>query len=154
MAQLADSVMGLLRLNEEGSSKFLQMNHSVFFRNMAQEFLKQFHGGWQYDPSTLIKKKDTVNKKCPRFVETPKNFCAYSEQQRRQCNWYVAQEKIIPFDKRQEKPLKYYELKPTDEFTALTFNEYTSLIDESTPFTMTLSLVVGINNIQIDKKKR
>uniref|UniRef100_U9TIS3 Uncharacterized protein n=1 Tax=Rhizophagus irregularis (strain DAOM 181602 / DAOM 197198 / MUCL 43194) TaxID=747089 RepID=U9TIS3_RHIID len=102
MAQLADSVMGLLRLNEEGSSKFLQMNHS-----------------------------------CPRFVETPKNFCAYSEQQRRQCNWYVAQEKIIPFDKRQEKPLKYYELKPTDEFTALTFNEYTSLIDESTPFTMT-----------------
>ncbi|PKY40220.1 hypothetical protein RhiirA4_538675 [Rhizophagus irregularis] len=43
MAQLADSVTGLLRLNEEGSSKFLQMNHSIFFiRNMAQEFLKQF----------------------------------------------------------------------------------------------------------------
>ncbi|UZN99994.1 uncharacterized protein OCT59_001250 [Rhizophagus irregularis] len=38
--QHSDSVTGLLQLNDEGSSKFLQMNHSVFFKNMIQEFSK------------------------------------------------------------------------------------------------------------------
>ncbi|PKY55866.1 hypothetical protein RhiirA4_505513 [Rhizophagus irregularis] len=38
--QHSNSVAGLLRLNEEGSLKFLQMNHSVFFKSMIQEFSK------------------------------------------------------------------------------------------------------------------
>ncbi|PKK65195.1 hypothetical protein RhiirC2_809337 [Rhizophagus irregularis] len=75
MAQHSDSVTGLLRLNEEGSSKFFQMNHSIFFKNMIQEFAK-----------------------------------------------------VIPVTEQRLS---------TSGFTALSFNEYTSLIDESAPFTMT-----------------
>ncbi|PKY49417.1 hypothetical protein RhiirA4_527649 [Rhizophagus irregularis] len=74
-AQHSDSVTGLLRLNEEGSSKFLQMNHSIFFKNMIQEFAK-----------------------------------------------------VIPVTEQRLS---------ASGFTALSFNEYTSLIDESAPFTMT-----------------
>ncbi|PKY21346.1 hypothetical protein RhiirB3_524953 [Rhizophagus irregularis] len=59
--QHSDSVTGLLRLNEKESSNFLQMNHSVFFKNMIQEFSKiipvteqrlSTSGKWQYDPTS------------------------------------------------------------------------------------------------------
>ncbi|CAB5173806.1 unnamed protein product [Rhizophagus irregularis] len=41
MAQHSNSVMGLLRLNKEGSLKFpKQQIISVFFKNMIQEFSK------------------------------------------------------------------------------------------------------------------
>ncbi|PKC54598.1 hypothetical protein RhiirA1_542829, partial [Rhizophagus irregularis] len=41
IGQHSVSVTGLLRLNEEGSSKFLQLNHqSEFFNNIIQEFSK------------------------------------------------------------------------------------------------------------------
>ncbi|PKC00547.1 hypothetical protein RhiirA5_505122 [Rhizophagus irregularis] len=59
MAQHSDSVTGLLRLNEGGSLKFLQMNHSVFFKNMIQKFFKiipvteSTSGKWKYDPISI-----------------------------------------------------------------------------------------------------
>ncbi|GBC50591.2 hypothetical protein GLOIN_2v1692780 [Rhizophagus irregularis DAOM 181602=DAOM 197198] len=59
MAQHSDSVTGLLRLNEGGSLKFLQMNHSIFFKNMIQKFFKiipvteSTSGKWKYDPISI-----------------------------------------------------------------------------------------------------
>ncbi|EXX76972.1 hypothetical protein RirG_028140 [Rhizophagus irregularis DAOM 197198w] len=62
MAQHSNSVMGLLRLNKEGSLKFSkQQIISVFFKNMIQEFSKVIpvteprlstSGKWQYAPTS------------------------------------------------------------------------------------------------------
>ncbi|GBC21434.1 uncharacterized protein OCT59_005050 [Rhizophagus irregularis] len=119
MAQHSDSVTGLLRLNEEGSSKFLQMNHSIFFKNMIQEFAKVIpvteqrlstSGKWQYDPTSPRKVLLSFN-----IIEAKDNTIESNSQ-------------IIFND--------ISTLINKKRFTALSFNEYTSLIDESAPFTM------------------
>ncbi|RGB34263.1 hypothetical protein C1646_760736 [Rhizophagus diaphanus] len=83
----SDSITGLLQLNEEGSSKFLQANQSEFFNNIIQAFSK-----------------------------------------------------IIPVDEQRITTNGKWENAPTSPkkvVTALSNNEYTSLIDESTSFTIT-----------------
>ncbi|UZO13547.1 uncharacterized protein OCT59_005044 [Rhizophagus irregularis] len=119
-AQHSDSVTGLLRLNEEGSSKFFQMNHSIFFKNMIQEFAKVIpvteqrlsaSGKWQYDPTSPKKVLLSFN-----IIEAKDHTIELNSQ--------------IIFD-------DISTLIKKKGFTALSFNEYTSLIDESAPFTMT-----------------
>ncbi|RIA95064.1 hypothetical protein C1645_873026 [Glomus cerebriforme] len=48
-----------------------------------------------------------ANKRCSWFVEAPKIFCGIESPQQnrrsRSCNWYVEQERIIPFDERLNK---------------------------------------------------
>ncbi|PKY37189.1 hypothetical protein RhiirB3_461792, partial [Rhizophagus irregularis] len=61
--QHSNSVAGLLRLNEEGSLKFLQMNHSVFFKSMIQEFSKVIPVNEQRISTSGIWKYDTTSPK-------------------------------------------------------------------------------------------
>ncbi|RGB33837.1 hypothetical protein C1646_788107 [Rhizophagus diaphanus] len=120
MAQHSDSVTGLLRLNEEGSLQFLQMNHSVFFKNMIQEFSEVIpvtehrlstSGKWQYDPTS------------PKKVLLSFNIIEAKDYTIEQNSQKIFDDLSTLFKKK--------------GFTALSFNEYTSLIDESAPFTMT-----------------
>ncbi|GBC21452.2 hypothetical protein GLOIN_2v1885764 [Rhizophagus irregularis DAOM 181602=DAOM 197198] len=120
MAQHSDSVTGLLRLNEEGSSKFLQMNHSIFFKNMIQEFAKVIpvteqrlstSGKWQYDPTFPKKVLLSFN-----IIEAKDDIIESSSH-------IIFNDLSTLINKK--------------GFTALSFNEYTSLIDESAPFIMT-----------------
>ncbi|PKY34783.1 hypothetical protein RhiirB3_532939 [Rhizophagus irregularis] len=114
------SVTGLLRLNDEGSSKFLQTNHqSEFFNNVIQEFSKIIpvneqrittNGKWQYDPTSPKKVllSFTINEAKSAMEPSSK----------------------IIFD-------NLGTLIERKGFTALSNNEYSSLIDESASFTMT-----------------
>ncbi|PKY20616.1 hypothetical protein RhiirB3_498292 [Rhizophagus irregularis] len=114
------SVTGLLRLNEEGSSKFLQLNHqSEFFNNIIQEFSKIIpvdeqrittNGKWQNDP-TFPKKvllSFTINEAKSAMEPSSKTI----------------------FD-------NLGTLIERKRFTALSNYEYSSLIDESASFTIT-----------------
>ncbi|CAB4414758.1 unnamed protein product [Rhizophagus irregularis] len=113
------SVTGLLRLNEEGSSKFLQTNQSEFFNNIIQEFSKIIpvdeqrittNGKWQNDP-TFPKKvllSFTINEAKSAMEPSSKTI----------------------FD-------NLGTLIERKRFTALSNNEYSSLIDESASFTIT-----------------
>ncbi|CAB4414769.1 unnamed protein product [Rhizophagus irregularis] len=117
--QHSDSVTGLLRLNEEGSSKFLQTNQSEFFNNIIQEFSKIIpvdeqrittNGKWQNDP-TFPKKvllSFTINEAKSAMEPSSKTI----------------------FD-------NLGTLIERKRFTALSNNEYSSLIDESASFTIT-----------------
>ena len=119
MVRYSDSVTGLLRLNEEGSLKFLQTNHSVFFKNMIREFSKTIpvaeqrlstSGRWQYDPTSLKKVLLSFN-----IIEA-KDYTI-------KLNFQIIFDNLNTLIKKKG-------------FTALSFNEYTSLIDESAPFTI------------------
>ncbi|PKC09225.1 hypothetical protein RhiirA5_398862 [Rhizophagus irregularis] len=114
------SVTGLLRLNEEGSSKFLQTNHQLeFFNNVIQEFSKIIpvdeqrittNGKWQNDP-TFPKKvllSFTINEAKSAMEPSSKTI----------------------FD-------NLGTLIERKRFTALSNYEYSSLIDESASFTIT-----------------
>ncbi|RGB40278.1 hypothetical protein C1646_800343 [Rhizophagus diaphanus] len=113
------SVTGLLRLNEEGSSKFLQTNQSEFFNNIIQAFSKIIpidkqrittNGEWQNDP-TFPKKvllSFTINEAKSAIEPSSKTIF----------------DNLGTFIERKG-------------FTALSNNEYTSLIDESASFTIT-----------------
>ncbi|GBC25777.2 hypothetical protein GLOIN_2v1885764 [Rhizophagus irregularis DAOM 181602=DAOM 197198] len=117
--QHSASVTGLLRLNEEGSSKFLQTNQSEFFNNIIQEFSKIIpvdeqrittNGKWQNDP-TFPKKvllSFTINEAKSAMEPSSKTI----------------------FD-------NLGTLIERKRFTALSNNEYSSLIDESASFTIT-----------------
>jgi hypothetical protein len=108
-------------LNEEGSTIFLQtINHSDFFKNMIKEFSKiipvneqrlSTNSRWQYDPTSPKKLLLSFN-----INEANDNIIEPSSQ--------------AIFD--------YLSALITNKgFTALSNNEYTSLIDETSPFTMT-----------------
>ncbi|UZO02582.1 uncharacterized protein OCT59_021061 [Rhizophagus irregularis] len=115
----SESITGLLRLNEEGSSKFLQTNQSEFFNNIIQAFSKIIpvdeqrittNGKWQND-STFPKQvllSFTINEAKSAMEPSSKTI----------------------FD-------NLGTLIKRKGFTALSNNEYTSLIDESASFTMT-----------------
>ncbi|RGB40402.1 hypothetical protein C1646_753350 [Rhizophagus diaphanus] len=115
----SESITGLLRLNEEGSSKFLQTNQSEFFNNIIQEFSKIIpvdkqrittNGKWQNDP-TFPKKvllSFTINEAKSAMEPSSKTI----------------------FD-------NLGTLIERKRFTALSNNEYASFIDESASFTMT-----------------
>ncbi|GET60513.1 hypothetical protein GLOIN_2v1885764 [Rhizophagus irregularis DAOM 181602=DAOM 197198] len=120
IGQHSVSVTGLLRLNEEGSSKFLQLNHqSEFFNNIIQEFSKIIpvdeqrittNGKWQNDP-TFPKKvllSFTINEAKSAMEPSSKTI----------------------FD-------NLGTLIERKRFTALSNYEYSSLIDESASFTIT-----------------
>ncbi|POG58553.1 hypothetical protein GLOIN_2v1885764 [Rhizophagus irregularis DAOM 181602=DAOM 197198] len=100
-AQHSDSITGILRLNEEGSLKFLQANHSIFFMNMIQEISKII-------PKILL--SFNINEAKDDNTVEPNTQTIFEN-----LNTLIKQKR----------------------FTALSFNEYTSLIDESAPFIMT-----------------
>ncbi|PKY59451.1 hypothetical protein RhiirA4_515309, partial [Rhizophagus irregularis] len=117
MAQHSDSITGILRLNEEGSLKFLQTNHSVFSKNMIQEISKiipvneqriSTSGIWKYDPTSPNKILLSFNINEAKDDHTEPNSQIIFENLRT--------------------------LIKQKRFTALSFNEYTSFIDESAPF--------------------
>ncbi|GET60705.1 hypothetical protein GLOIN_2v1481815 [Rhizophagus irregularis DAOM 181602=DAOM 197198] len=121
----SDSVTGLLRLNEEGSLKFLQMNHSVFFKNMIREFSKTIpvaeqrlstSGRWQYDPTS------------PKKILLSFNIKEAKDDHAIEPNSQTVFEILRTLIKQKR-------------FTALSSNEYTSLIDESAPLIMTRKCV-------------
>ncbi|PKY54591.1 hypothetical protein RhiirA4_473482 [Rhizophagus irregularis] len=114
------SVTGLLRLNEEGSSKFLQTNQSEFFNNIIQAFSKIIpvdeqrittNGKWKNDPTfpKRVLLSFTINEAKSAMELSSKTI----------------------FDNMGT-------LIERKRFTALSNNEYTSLIDESAAFTITL----------------
>jgi len=121
-------------LNEEGSSKFLQTNHqSEFFNNIIQGFSKIIpvneqrittNGKWQNDPTSPQKVLLSFT------INEAKNTVEPSSQ--------------TIFDNLNT-------LIEKKEFTALSNNEYTSLIDESASFTITrmccsLNILIFVNN--------
>ncbi|RGB28059.1 hypothetical protein C1646_768306 [Rhizophagus diaphanus] len=121
------SVTGLLRLNEEGSSKFLQQTNQLeFFNNMIREFSKIIpvdeqrittNGKWQNDP-TFPKKvllSFTINEAKSAMEPSSKSI----------------------FD-------NLGALIERKGFTDLSNNEFTSLIDESASLTITLSIIILI----------
>ncbi|PKY59504.1 hypothetical protein RhiirA4_515411 [Rhizophagus irregularis] len=121
MVRYSDSVTGLLRLNEEGSLKFLQTNHSVFFKNMIREFSKTIpvaeqrlstSGRWQYDPTS------------PKKILLSFNIKEAKDDHAIELNSQMIFEILRTLIKQKR-------------FTALSSNEYTSLIDESAPLIMT-----------------
>ncbi|PKY30505.1 hypothetical protein RhiirB3_486562 [Rhizophagus irregularis] len=121
MVRYSDSVTGLLRLNEEGSLKFLQTNHSVFFKNMIREFSKTIpvaeqrlstSGRWQYDPTS------------PKKILLSFNIKEAKDDHAIEPNSQTIFEILRTLIKQKR-------------FTALSSNEYTSLIDESAPLIMT-----------------
>ncbi|PKK39391.1 hypothetical protein RhiirC2_805477, partial [Rhizophagus irregularis] len=59
--QHSNSIAGTLRLNEEGSLKFLQTNHSVFFKSMIREFSKVIPANEQRISTSGIWKYDTTS---------------------------------------------------------------------------------------------
>ncbi|PKK60294.1 hypothetical protein RhiirC2_818958 [Rhizophagus irregularis] len=115
----SESITGLLRLNEEGSSKFLQTNQSEFFNNIIQAFSKIIpvdeqrittNGKWQND-STFPKQvllSFTINEAKSAMEPSSKTI----------------------FD-------NLGTLIERKRFTALSNYEYSSLIDESASFTIT-----------------
>ncbi|PKY29893.1 hypothetical protein RhiirB3_446711 [Rhizophagus irregularis] len=120
MAQHSDSITGILRLNEEGSLKFLQTNHLVFSKNMIQEISKiipvnerrlSTSGIWKYDPTS------------PKKILLSFNINEAKDDHTIEPNSQIIFENLRTLIKQKR-------------FTALSFNEYTSFIDESAPFVM------------------
>ncbi|RGB23568.1 hypothetical protein C1646_774296 [Rhizophagus diaphanus] len=113
------SITGLLRLNEEGSSKFLQTNQSEFFNNIITAFSKIIpvdeqrittNGKWQNDPTSPKKVLLSFT------INEAKSAIKPSSQ--------TIFDNLSTLVKRKG-------------FTALSNNEYTSLIDESASLTIT-----------------
>ncbi|PKY27228.1 hypothetical protein RhiirB3_473375 [Rhizophagus irregularis] len=115
----SESITGLLRLNEEGSSKFLQTNQSEFFNNIIQAFSKII---------PVDEQRITTNGKWKNDPTSPKKVLlsfAINE----------AKNAIEPSSKTIFDNLST--LVEKKGFTALSYNEYTSLIDESASLTIT-----------------
>ncbi|GBC29470.2 hypothetical protein GLOIN_2v1791295 [Rhizophagus irregularis DAOM 181602=DAOM 197198] len=120
LVQHSNSVAGLLRLNEEGSLKFLQMNHSVFFKSMIQEFSKVIPVNEQRISTSGIWKYDTTSPKKILLTFKINEAKDHAIEPNSQMIFEILRTLI-----KQKR------------FTALSSNEYTSLIDESAPFIMT-----------------
>jgi len=59
--------------------------------------------------------------KLKKFIAKPNH---YSKNGSRLCNWYVEQERIIPFDERLKLPLEDYSLKTTDKWIIISRLEH------------------------------
>ncbi|POG57780.1 hypothetical protein GLOIN_2v1791295 [Rhizophagus irregularis DAOM 181602=DAOM 197198] len=119
--QHSNSVTGLLRLNEEGSLKFLQTNHSVFFKSMIREFSKTIPVTEQRISTSGIWKYDTTS---PKKILLTFKINEAKDDHIIEPNSQTIFEILRTLIKQKR-------------FTALSSNEYTSLIDESAPFIMT-----------------
>ncbi|PKY57619.1 hypothetical protein RhiirA4_549733 [Rhizophagus irregularis] len=117
--QYSESITGLLRLNEEGSSKFLQTNQSEFFNNIIQAFSKII---------PVDEQRITTNGKWKNDLTSPqKVLLSFTINE--------AKNAIKPSSKTIFDNLST--LVKKKRFTALSNNEYTSLIDESASFAIT-----------------
>ncbi|PKK64079.1 hypothetical protein RhiirC2_811632 [Rhizophagus irregularis] len=115
----SESITGFLRLNEEGSLKFLQSNQPEFFNNIIQAFSKII---------PVDKQRITTNGKWKNDPTSPKKvLLSFTINE--------AKNAIEPNSKTIFDNLRT--LVEKKGFTALSSNEYTSLIDESASFVIT-----------------